>query len=169
MCSGSSWILKNSWLRYWPLSASAQASANSCQRIEADCSTHLVLPHNTTGGAIASSEGTQQGCRLPLSALHPLTREYHPWRPAAVLQYGVGHRCGPRNLKDVQGAFHLPQAKAIQQSLFSKPLIASVHCWPLCRCQAEIDWNTRKEISNWVLQMSTSIAVSQQCRRITRS
>jgi len=47
------------------------------------------LQGNATGGATASSKGTQLVCRLPLAALYPLTRGCHPWRPAAVLQYGI--------------------------------------------------------------------------------
>jgi len=45
-------------------------------------------PFSVVGGATASSEGTRPVCRLPLTALLPSTRGYHPWRPAAVLQYG---------------------------------------------------------------------------------
>jgi len=80
-----------------------------------------------------------------------------------------GHRCGPRNLKDVQGAFHLPQSNSqIQQSLVFQPQCK----WSIAGHNAQlgmIDWNAQQEDLQLGTQMSTSIAVSQQCRRITRS
>lgn len=45
--------------------------------------------HRPVSGAIASSEGTQLVCRLPLAALHSLTRNGLSWRPDAVLRYGL--------------------------------------------------------------------------------
>lgn len=43
--------------------------------------------HRPVSGAIASSEGTQLVCRLPLAALHSLTSNGLSWRPDAVLRY----------------------------------------------------------------------------------
>jgi len=115
-----------------------QASANSCQIHRADCSTHLVLPHNTTGGAIASSEGTQQGCRLPLSALHPLTREYHPWRPAAVLQYGGDTGVALATSRMFKGHSTYHKQSGIDHNQHRGPLLVTVH---------SIDWIIQIESS----------------------
>jgi len=46
-------------------------------------------------GAIASSQGTRPICRLPLAALHPLTRDDLPWRPAAVIGTVPASSWGP--------------------------------------------------------------------------
>ena len=62
------------------------ASNSDCLPLEQP-SIRIDLPDNTSNGATASSKGTRPVCRLPLSALLPSTRECHPWRPAAVLQY----------------------------------------------------------------------------------
>lgn len=57
-------------------------------------------PRTITGdpafGAIASSQGMRLVCRLPLAALHPLTRDVLSWRPAAVIRYGHSNRWEPR-------------------------------------------------------------------------
>ena len=56
---------------------------------------------NPASGAIASSQGTRPGCRLPLAALHPLTRDDLPWRPAAVLGTVPAGSRGPSAPGDV--------------------------------------------------------------------
>lgn len=79
-----------------------------------------------------------------------------------------GHRCGPRNLKDVQGAFHLPQSKSNPTITVFSLKWQVVHCWVTMHNWAGLIGIHKRDLQLGT-QMSTSIAVSQQCRRITRS
>lgn len=119
-----------------------------------DATSPIRIDCQTTrfNGATASSKGTRPVCRLPLSALLPSTRECHPWRPAAVLQYDTDTATDHQSHGDVQGT----------------------SCWPpICKvfffCNLGRKQAGNLGIHNPVPIESTAMPNHQPCLHITRS